>query len=176
MNIKSPTKDDLDDYGLKTTRLRKPRPDIFDQVIYQLRFPPHRDKYYPYYIYTVEKYMEYFNLATKQSQWQSRAQIMDIHLAGKLLFMNTQPSRFHGYHNFKWSWLYNLLCAMRTYTITQRYLRGEIHTNNTIESWSAGFEPWPKPMGLMAGALLADNIYDIVQPRVELIQHRSVTL
>ena len=175
MNIKSPTKDDLDEAGIKTTRLRKPDPDLFDSIIYMLRFPPSRDRYYPYYIYTIEKYMHYYDLATKQSQWQSRAQLMDIHLAGKLLFMQSQPSRFHGYHNFKWSWLYNLLCAMRTYVITQRYLRGEIQTNNTTASWSAGFEPWPKPMGITAGELLADKLYDVITPRMEFIESKSIT-
>ena len=173
MNIKAPTKEDLDDYGLKTTRLRKPNPDLFDKLIYMLRFPPKRDQYYPSYIYTIEKYMEYFNLASKQSQWQSRSQLMDIHLAGKLLFMNKHPARFHGFHNFKWSWLYNLLCAMRTYTITQRYLRGEIQTNNTHTQWSAGFEPWPKPMGMAAGALLADKLYDLADNRVSFIMYKS---
>ena len=173
LNIKCPTKDDLLDYGLKVTRLRKPVPELFDSVIFHMRFPPKRDKYYKHYIYTVEKFMEFYNQATKQSQWQIASQIVDIHLVGKLIYMNMHPNRFHGFNHFKYTWIYNILCAMRKYIIKQRYLSGEIRTNQSIAQWSAGFEKWPKPMANNAMGLLADLLYDLVQPRYKYILHRS---
>lgn len=175
LNLKAPTKDDLLDDNIRFSRLRKPVPHIFDDVIYHLRFPPIRDRYYDTYIPLVEDYMKWFNHATKQSQWQSRSQIVDLHLAGKLLYMNLHPERFHGFHEFKYTWFFNLLCAMRTYIITQMYLAGEIHTNNTTSSWSAGFYPFPKPMGMNATSALADTLYDIIYERSEYIHKRSIT-
>ena len=172
-NIKAPTKEELDNYGLKTTRLRKPQPDLFDNIIYMLRFPPKRDRNYKSYIYSIELFMEYFNMATKQSQWQVRAQILDIHLAGKLIYMNNHPNMYHGFQNFKYTWLSNLLFAMRTYVITRKYNLGEINSHNTTEPWSAWFVPFPRPMGLIAGGLLADNLYELMQPRVDVVLAKS---
>ncbi len=124
MNIKAPTKVDLDDYGLRTTKLRKPVPELFDKVIYQLQFPPIRDRYFLTYIYTVNKYLEDLSMATKQSVWQSRAQIIDIHLSGKLLYMNMHPSQFHGFHNFKYTWLFDSKCL--NLNIGGKFFRGDI--------------------------------------------------
>ena len=119
--------------------------------------------------------MEYYTSATKQSQWQIASQLIDIHLAGKLLYMNAHPSRYHGFHNFKYVWIFNLLSAMRSYTINRRYLLGEIHTNNTVSSWSAGFEPFPKPLTVRAGDALGDVLYEVVWLRSEYIHKRSIT-
>ena len=174
MNIKSPTKEDLDDYNMRTTRLRKPVPEVFDSILFHMTNPPIRDRNYLHYIYTVNQFREDLFMATKQSRWQIQAQITDIHMAGKLLYMNNHPSRFHGFHNFKYTWLFDTLCAMRTYSIGQAYRRGEIQTTNSHEQWSAGFIRWPKPMGERAGSALADILYEVVFDRSEYIEGRSL--
>lgn len=172
-NIKAPTKDDLHYYGIKTTKLRSPQHELFDKVIYTLRFPPVRGRYYKEYIKTVEEYMFYYDNATKQSQSQSRAQLIDHHLAGKLLYMTIHHSQYHGFRHFKYSWLFNALCAMRSYVINRKYLLGEINTNNTTKPWSAGFVPFPKPLDVSSGGELADVLYELIMPRAEYIHKRS---
>ena len=63
---------------------------------------------------------------------------------------------------------------MRTYSLGQMYRRGEIQTTESIAQWSAGFIPWPKPMGVRAGGLLADKLFDLVWDRSEYIDKRRL--
>ena len=173
-NLKAPNKYDIDDYGLKTTKLRKPVSDLFDTIIYQFLNPPIRDRYYLHYIRTVNMYLESLDSATKQSVYQSRTNLVDLHLTAKLIYMENHPNRFGGgYHNFKYTWMFDALSYMRAYTINRNYFNGSQDTNNTTANWSSGFVQFPKPMTNRAMSALSDNIYDIIQPRRELIIKRS---
>lgn len=173
LNIKTPNLDDIRAAKVRTWNLRSDNSDYFDKVIYAMRFPPRRGPYYRYYIYTINRFMQEYESASKNSKDQIRTILIDRHLAAKLLYMLMRPEQYHGFEHFKYSWLFDALCAMRTYTIGRMYFNGRIETNNTTEQWSAGFEPWPKPLSQAAGAKLADKLYDIIHPRMEYIANRS---
>ena len=151
-------------------RIRMSTKDDADNLLFHMTNPPRRDKHFLTYIYTVEKYRKYLNMATKRSANQSLGYIVNWDMASSLLYMLERPARFGEFKDFKHAWVFNILCAMREFTLKQRYLNGEILSHRSTTMWSNGHEPFPKPMGMVAGGYLADMLYDIIYSRVEYLR------
>jgi len=158
-----------DEYRFKA-RIRKPATDSADKVLFHMLNPPVRDRHYPSYIYTVNKYHEFLTEVSAKSAKQSLAYIVNRDMALTLMHMLDNPNRYGTFESYKIPWLFNILCSMREFVLKQRYLRGEIQSSRSITMWSHGHEPFPKPLGLRAGGELADILFDIIYPRVEYLR------
>ena len=151
-------------------RIRMAAKDDADNLLWHMQNPPQRDKYFLTYIYTVNKYREYLHKTSPKAAKQTLGYIVNWDMASTLLYMLDNPNRFGEFKDFKHAWVFNILCSMREFTLKQRYLHGEILSHRSTPMWSHGHEPFPKPMGVVAGGYLADILFDIIYPRVEYLR------
>ncbi len=174
MCLQVPTKDDLLDAGIRIHHLRNPDIDLLDRVFYQLQNPPVRDQYYLHYIRTINSYHKYMDFASKAAKEKSHAGLLNRHLVGKLLYFMLNPNLYGGsFTHYKYAWMHNILCSLRSATLKQMYNQGEIPSWRAVPMWTNGNQSFVKPMSNPAMAALADNLYDMLQPRVEYIAKLS---
>ena len=174
MTIIVPTKGDLLDDNIMIEHIRKPDTYLMDLVMQQFYNPPIRDRYFPSYIYTVNKYHDSIVTSTKHIRDKSMAVLLNRHLVGKLIYYYLHPNQFGGaFEHYAYAWIHNALCAMRQATLKQQYNQGLIGSWNSVKPWTNGNEPFVKPMGNRAMLALAERLHDVLVPRMEYIAKRS---
>lgn len=159
------------EYMNPVERIRRPVGDLSSKVMYALLFPPKRDRYYPFYKEIPYKYSNIMHDMSSKAAKQAMAHLINHSLCGKLAYMLDHPAQFGEFKDFKYAWLSNALFAMRNTILKQDYLADRIGTTRSSSIQAIIHLPYPKPMGLDAMGLLADQLFELVYTRTMYLQN-----
>lgn len=164
MNLRTPTKEELNDSGLRNVRFKSVSHSTLSKIRHILTHPK-KDKYFSHYIPLINDfYAEVDKTRASGKQPRVESELYNQQLVRKLAYYITYPQYYgHSFTHYSITWMFNLLMSMRSYIMRQRIARGEMKPCwNKCLPTSHGYYPLPKPMGNPAMAAIASNIYDIV--------------
>ena len=165
MNLRTPTKEELNESGLVNIRFKKVIPTDLRKIKQILLYPPKRDKYFQGYITLIEDFFAEVSKTSSQGKIpRVMSELYNQQLLRKLSYFIQFPQQFgNSFDHYCITWMFNLMMSMRSYIMRQRIERGELPPiwNKCLPS-THGYYKLPKPMDNQAMMALAYQIYDVV--------------
>ena len=165
MNLRTPTKEELNECGLTNVRFRSVSPISLSKIRAILLTPNNKDRYYETYIPLIKDfYAEVDKVKTSGRRPRVESELYNQQLVRKLAYYIRYPQYFaHSFEHYAITWMFNLQMSMRSYIMRQRIARGELPPiwNKSIPATN-GYYKLPKPMGNQAMYSMAADIYDVV--------------
>jgi hypothetical protein len=165
MNLRTPTKEELNECGLTNVRFRSVSPISLSKIRAILLTPNKKDSHYETYLPLIKDfYAEVDKVKTSGRRPRVESEIYNQQLVRKLAYYIRYPQYFaHSFEHYAITWMFNLQMSMRSYIMRQRIARGELPPiwNKSIPATN-GYYKLPKPMGNPSMYSIAGDIYDIV--------------